>query len=280
MRLHIRHDTCYRYAAPVSYTIQLLRLTPRSSGAQRVLDWTIEGPGRRTRQIDAYGNVVHLQVLAQPHREMRVTVHGTVDVNPLPDGRLHPEEQDGPPREAFLLQTGLTAPDDAVLHLAHGSLPQGLRGIDDALLLAATIRDRVSYLGGATDVTSTAGQALALGSGVCQDHAHLFLSCSRALGVPARYVSGYLHPGDTEHAASHAWVDVWLPGAGWTSLDVTHACFAGWNHCRVAVGRDYESASPVRGVRTGGGEEEMHVSVRVQYGVHDDGLANVGGQQQ
>ena len=104
---------------------------------------------------------------------------------------------------------------------------------------------------------------LALGRGVCQDHAHLFLACARALGRPARYVSGYLHT-EAEHMASHAWTDVWWPGQGWVSIDVTNRQYASERHCRLAVARDYEAASPVRGVRTGGGEESMRVDVLVQ----------------
>jgi transglutaminase-like putative cysteine protease len=112
-------------------------------------------------------------------------------------------------------------------------------------------------------VTSTASQALALGNGVCQDHAHLMLACCRARGVPARYVSGYIDPGDAEHTASHAWVDVWLDN-GWVSVDVTHAAFASGHYCRLAVARDYEAAAPVRGSRVGGKEEKMSVDVSVQ----------------
>ena len=102
-----------------------------------------------------------------------------------------------------------------------------------------------------------------MGHGVCQDHAHLFLACVRGLGVPARYVSGYLYT-TAEHAASHACADVWLSGIGWTSVDITNRQFASDCHCRLAVARDYDSASPVRGVRSGGGEESMEVSVQVQ----------------
>ena len=117
--------------------------------------------------------------------------------------------------------------------------------------LSAAIRDKVHYDIVYTDVDSTAEEAAAAGHGVCQDHAHLFLAAARLSGVPSRYVSGYIMPGDTQHAASHAWVDAWFAETGWVSVDVTHAQFAADWHCRIAVGRDYESAGPVRGVRTG-----------------------------
>ncbi len=124
----------------------------------------------------------------------------------------------------------------------------------------------MSYLTGATAVTTTASSALKLGKGVCQDHAHLFLACCHVQGIPARYVSGYIDPGNSAHAESHAWVDVWVEDAdfqGWTSIDVTHACFQNAQYCRLAIGRDYDSAAPVRGVRRGGGMESMEVHVSV-----------------
>jgi transglutaminase-like putative cysteine protease len=108
---------------------------------------------------------------------------------------------------------------------------------------------------------------------VCQDHAHLFLACCHVHHVPARYVSGYIDAGAAEHAVSHAWVDVWVTENGrseWTSIDVTHTKFPDEGYCRLAVGRDYDSAGPVRGVRRGGGTESLSVAVSVSpYHMHD-----------
>ena len=120
-----------------------------------------------------------------------------------------------------------------------------------------------AYVSHATDIHTPALEALSLRRGVCQDFAHIFLSCSRHLGLAARYVSGYLYT-TAEHAASHAWCDVWLVDLGWVSIDVTNRQFASDCHCRLAVARDYDAASPIRGVRTGGGDETMHVSVQVR----------------
>jgi transglutaminase-like putative cysteine protease len=131
------------------------------------------------------------------------------------------------------------------------------------IALAENIEGKVQFKAGVTAVTSTAAEALKLGNGVCQDHAHLMLACCRSRGVPARYVSGYIDPGDVPHAASHAWVDVWLDDV-WVSVDVTHAAFASGRYCRLAVARDYEAAAPVRGSRVGGKEERMSVDVSVQ----------------
>jgi transglutaminase-like putative cysteine protease len=132
--------------------------------------------------------------------------------------------------------------------------------------LAERIFGAVAYQSGATSVFSTAAEALALGAGVCQDHAHLFLACCHARGVSARYVSGYIDPESSGHAASHAWVDAWAndPGfSGWVSIDVTHARLMTDAYCRLAVGRDYDTAAPVRGIRRGGGDEVMRVDVQI-----------------
>jgi transglutaminase-like putative cysteine protease len=127
----------------------------------------------------------------------------------------------------------------------------------------------VSYQTGATEVSSTAADALLLGNGVCQDHAHLFLACCHTRQLPARYVSGYIDPGDTSHAQTHAWVDVWVEEvdfSGWISIDVTHSRLQDDAYCRLAVGRDYESAAPVRGTRRGGRDETLAVRVNLSAG--------------
>ncbi|AHN73904.1 transglutaminase [Pandoraea pnomenusa] len=259
MRLIIRHETTYRYDTPVRYTIQQLRLTPGASQVQRVLQWRLSAPGKLTPSRDAFGNDMHTLVLHQAHDEIHLLAEGEVDTTPLVDGRLD-EASHAVPVLCFASATPLTGRSDAIDALAGDagvSTPAGL------LALAASICERVDYASGITAVTSTAAQAMALGRGVCQDHAHLMLAVCRARGVPARYVSGYIDPGDVPHAASHAWVDVWVDGVGWVSIDVTHACFASGNYCRLAVGRDYESAAPVRGMRSGGASEALHVSVSV-----------------
>ncbi|CAB3752145.1 transglutaminase family protein [Paraburkholderia solisilvae] len=260
MFLTIRHDTVYRYDATVHYSIQQLRLTPVSGAAQIVRRWLLDAPGKLDATFDAYGNVLHTLVLNQPHDEIRVHVSGEVDTMPLFDGRLN--DAAGPiPLEHYTCATRLTDADPAVCELAHSAPPLDTPAA--LLALAGRIVERVPFQSGVTEVTSTAAQALALGRGVCQDHAHLMLACCRARGVPARYVSGYIEPGEVDDAASHAWVDVWLTGLGWVSVDVTHAAFATDVYCRLAAARDYEAASPVRGRRIGGQGERLDVSVAV-----------------
>lgn len=257
MRLDIRHETSYRYTAPAHYSIQQLRLTPRPEPGQRVLAWRIDAPGKLHRSVDAYGNIVHTLVLTAPHDAIRVVVAGSVEIGAAPAGAgdLSPL--------VFAVPTPLTEAQDAVRDFAGHHLKKTGRA-EDFLALAEGICGAVAYESGATEVTSTAAHALAIGRGVCQDHAHLFIACCRAVGVPARYVSGYVDPGHDEPAASHAWADVWIEGEDWLSLDVTHRVLARERHCRLAIGRDYMSAAPVRGVRTGGGEESLHVKVAVR----------------
>ncbi|OZI20869.1 transglutaminase [Bordetella genomosp. 9] len=262
MRHFIKHVTQYRYTAPVSYSIQTLRLTPRGEDHQRSLRWHIYAPGELAEQVDAYGNTTHTLTLNRQHNEIDLLVTGQVEIDPLTDGLLKSEEN-RLPVDAYRVPTSLTMPDSTIAAFCARVLPNGLREPGDALKLAQAISDHVAYEPGITDVTTAAAQVLALGHGVCQDHAHLFLACARALGVPARYVSGYLYTVN-DHAASHAWADIWLPGGGWCSVDITNRQFASDCHCRLAVARDYDAASPVRGVRHGGGTESMVVNVQVQ----------------
>ena len=264
MKQIITHVTHYRYTAPVNYSIQTLRLTPRDDEHQRVLRWNIEAPGHLDKQVDAYGNITHTLTLNQPHTDIALRVSGQVLVAPLTRGVLGSEDS-RLPVHAYCVPTPLTQADETIQQFARAVLPNGLTTSDDILTLAAAIHERVAYEPGTTDVTTAADQVLALGHGVCQDHAHLFLACVRGLNVPARYVSGYLYT-TAEHAASHAWADVWLSDVGWTSVDITNSQFASECHCRLAVGRDYDSASPVRGVRTRRGAESMEITVQVQAG--------------
>jgi len=260
MRFSIRHETIYHYGTHVQYSIQQIRQTPSNTPSQFVIRWNIDAPNKLALSYDTYGNPLHTLVLTRPHREIVLLVEGEIETVALLDGRLL--EGAGPiPLPHFTCQTRLSTPNAALDALGHECGP--LETPADLIQLASVIGSRVAYRTGITEVTSTAVEALELGHGVCQDHAHLMLACCRARGLPARYVSGYLDAGDVQDVASHAWVDVWLEGSGWVSVDVSHACFASEKYCRVAVGRDYETAAPVRGMRVGGGSEELAVTVAV-----------------
>jgi transglutaminase-like putative cysteine protease len=264
MQLRILHRTAYRYDEPVKYSAQALRLTPRREGQQRVLSWAIHAPGRRIEQVDAHGNVTHLLTLEDPHKEIEIIVSGSVEV--ASEGALMPHEGQLSPL-AYLASTPLTAVDAGIGALSRQYLEGSRHARDRLYALAGGVQERVKYQKGSTSVEDTASAALARGKGVCQDQAHVFISACRAAGIPARYVSGYLYDGGGEDggtAASHAWVDAWLSDAkAWLGIDVTHQEPTGIHHCRLAVGRDYLDAAPVRGVRRGGGHEKMDVDVTV-----------------
>jgi transglutaminase-like putative cysteine protease len=266
MKHLISHRTEYRYSAAFNYAIQLLRLTPRSKSTQQVLDWHIDAPGSLSESVDAFGNKGHTLVITQPHTSLTIHAHGTVEVTALHDGQLGLIEQGNLPVLCYCVATPRTAASEAIMALADCLPKRQLASPADGLTLAERIREAVVYVSGVTDVTATADEALRLQRGVCQDHAHLFLAVARALSVPTRYVSGYLNTGGQfdPNMASHAWVDVWFAELGWVSIDVTNSQFASDGHCRLAIGRDYDSASPVRGVRQGGGNESLNVQVSVQ----------------
>ena len=263
MQLRIHHRTAYRYEEPVKYSAQALRLTPRREGRQRVLNWSIQAPGRRIEQVDAHGNVTHLLTIEDPHKEIEIIVSGSVEV--ATEGELVSHEGPLSPL-AYLATTSLTAADEAITDLSKSLLNGSSPTRERLYALAGGVAERVRYQKGSTSVEETAAAALARGEGVCQDQAHVFISCCRTAGIPARYVSGYLYSGgdDGGTAASHAWVDAWIADSrGWLGIDVTHGEPTGRHHCRLAVGRDYLDAAPVRGVRRGGGHEIMNVDVTV-----------------
>ncbi len=261
MLLSIRHETVYRYSHPVDHSVQIVRLTPRPEPGQRVLRWKLSSPGRQLEQLDAFGNVSHLVTVDDAVTEIHLLAEGRVDTSDA-EGWIAAEEGGLSPL-AFLAETTLTAADERIRELAARWNAASLADPDGLLSLAAAIREAVVWESGVTTVEHDAADALGLGRGVCQDHAHLFASVCRLHRVPVRYVSGYLHTGESS-VASHAWADAWLgEQRGWFSVDVTHGMPAGPRHCRLAVGRDYLDAGPVRGVRRGGGEEAMHVAVHV-----------------
>lgn len=260
MQMHIRHETRYRYDRPVKYSVQSLHLTPRRDLSQRALAWNISAPGRRLEQVDAHGNISHLLTIEEPHREIRIVVSGVVETADT-DAR----QDDGPLSPlAYLAPTTLTAPNDELRAFAHAALDQASDPRIRAERLAEAVVGAIRYKPGTSDVQDSASTAFKAGEGVCQDHAHVYIASARSIGMPARYVSGYLYTGDASDAASHAWVDVWLgPEKGWQSIDVTHSRPAVRTYCRLAVGRDYLDAAPVRGVRHGGGGEKMEANVLV-----------------
>ncbi len=257
MKLSIRHDTTYRYDDEVRASIQYLRLTPQESERQHVLDWQLELPRAVRAQRDPFGNILHVLTLDEPHDSIVIGARGLVEIDEQREA-----EHDSHSPLPFLRFTRLTQADDALREFAARQC-QARRDRHALIELMQALHQHIAYQPGATRVESTAAEAFAGRAGVCQDHTHAFLACARSLGVPSRYVSGYLFSGDSQHLASHAWAEAWIDDA-WYSFDVTNQLARPERHLKLAVGLDYLDACPVRGMRRGGGFEQMHARVKVQ----------------
>ena len=259
MKLNIEHRTRYSYSDPVSYTIQQLRLTPQDGCGQRVRRWEIRVNGHLQRFVDAHGNAAHTLVIDKPHDEIHIIASGEVETG------LDEQSLDNQlPLPVYLRQTPLTEADLALRQFAE-RYAAFLHDASDLWLedMMHAILEKVPYSRGQTSVATPAAEAFAQGGGVCQDHAHIYLACCRHLGIPARYVSGYLFTEDGSLMESHAWADVWRGDQGWHSLDISNGTRTNGVHVRLAVGLDYRDACPVSGMRSGGGLETMGVGVRV-----------------
>ena len=282
MHLHISHETIYGYDSPVARSTQYLRLTPRAARGLRVLHWHLELPAPASVCKDAFGNTMHVLSLDGPRRDIVLRAVGEVDTDDAPPT---PDPEDELPAPLFLRDSPLTRADERRWHFAAGFEAAARVDAHGALLaLMAAIGERMPYVRGYTDAATPAAEAFQTGHGVCQDHAQVFVCCARLLGLPARYVSGYLAT-DFEHVASHAWAEVRLPdaavdpdaatgaapfmGGGWLGYDISNQCLADGRYVKLATGADYLDACPVRGVRTGGGLETMRAEVLVKPGTSD-----------
>ncbi|RWK00606.1 transglutaminase family protein [Mesorhizobium sp.] len=263
MRLKITHRTEYRYDAPVQYLLQRLRLLPVSGPTQTVASWAIKIDGAReeVRFTDHFGNDTRLVSAEGGHHTItveaagEVTTHDTAGVSGPHYGFA--------PLWLFGQQTPLTTAGDGIRDLAR-TAGEGT-DIERLHRLMATIRERVDYKPGTTSVVTAAEEALALKSGVCQDHSHIFAAAARAMGFPARYISGYLMmDASVEQAASHAWAEAHVPGLGWVAFDPANGISPDERYVRVATGRDYRDASPVSGILLGQAEEKLAVTVTVE----------------
>jgi transglutaminase-like putative cysteine protease len=262
MHLVISHETIYRYDAPVARSTQYLRLTPQSGARQRVLHWALALPAPAKESRDAYGNVMHVLTLDRPGSEIHLYARGEVDTVDAPPA---PDPADTLPAPLFLRESPLTRPDTALREFAGSCCHDGATDPMLALqTLMQALGEHMPYTPGFTDAATPAAEAFASRLGVCQDHAQVFVTCARLLGLPARYVSGYL-AADAEHVASHAWAEVRLagPAGGWLGFDVSNQCLADGRYVKLAIGADYLDACPVRGMRLGGGSEVLHTTVQV-----------------
>lgn len=263
MRLKISHTTRYLYDAPVPYALSQVRLRPKAHGHQQVLSWDVAITGGRVenRYEDYHRNGVKLVSTDAGASELLISVTGEVETQDTA-GVLGPHGA-FVPLWLFLRPTPLSKAGKGM-----GDLARSLKGERDTLSqmhgLMGAIADRMAYRTGTTDATTTGEQALAAGQGVCQDMAHVFVGTARALGVPARYVSGYLlmRDRDTQDAA-HAWAEAHIDGLGWIGFDIANRMCPDAGYIRVATGLDYAEAAPVTGMRRGIGAETLQVRLAV-----------------
>jgi transglutaminase-like putative cysteine protease len=266
MRLTISHTTSYSYDSPVTRLAQVIRLCPVSTPAQQVLRWQVRGSdGKPLAAVrDGFGNVCHFHSVNTATRHASITVEGEVETRDT--GGVSAGAHEPLPPVFYLAPTDYTRSDADIAALADAV--RGADQVETLHQLMQMVRDRIDYVVDSTAVTHTASEALAQGSGVCQDHAHVMISAARLLGFPARYVSGYLwSPERSEDVASHAWMEALVGGLGWTGFDAANLQSPTDAYVRLAVGRDYADAAPVRGVRVGGKSETLAVRVQVQSAV-------------
>lgn len=289
MLYDIRQTTTYTYGNPVRAARQVLRMTPVDRGSHQhviahMLD-TTPAPSEMEVARDFFGNSICYVTFDNPHETLEISMRARVEVHcvPLPDPMATPRIEE-------LRAEALASLDLSPASPVHGLFPTRAIPLDPAItewtgenctpgrpVLAATldvmhrIKRDFTYEPGATNVTTLPSEAFTARRGVCQDFAHVMIAGLRGLGIPARYVSGYLRtvppPGQPRLSgadATHAWVEVWCGGhAGWIGLDPTNAIPAGEDHIILAIGRDYADVSPVDGVIIASGEHQLAVGVDV-----------------
>jgi transglutaminase-like putative cysteine protease len=275
-RLRIQHRTGYRYASSVVSSFNEVRMTPLDDDGQVLISHELRVEPRAAVLVytDYWGARVESFDTHEPHDVLEVIATSTVDTaggyfrapGATWDDMASEKVKD---RWCEYLTTSAYV-DDATRDDSRAGLVAELRAQatpGDAIRLCdEMVRGRISYAAGATTVSTTASEAWAAGSGVCQDFAHAMLSLLRSSGVPARYVSGYLHTedeaeGETVRGESHAWVEVW--NGGWEGLDPTNDRTVGAAHVLVARGRDYADVPPLKGIYAGGASQGLGVDVEI-----------------
>jgi len=282
MFFSIRHVTRFRYSATVRESVMELRMQPRSEGPQALRSFQLNTNPRAQlyAYTDHFGNAVYHFNVLRAHEELRIEAQSVIEIShrvPLPDAvdelewerynsyNLTDDHFDllepsrfafgSPALDRFMIEKGLENPQ--------GDPLTALKGLN------RTIHDAFGYEVGITQVHSPINHALEERRGVCQDFAHVMIAIARRWGIPARYVSGYLHHGpqnqDRSQAdATHAWVEVYLPSLGWVGFDPTNDVPAGERHIRAAIGRDYADVPPTRGTFKGIAESELAIAVAVE----------------
>jgi transglutaminase-like putative cysteine protease len=264
VRLAVRHVTSYRFERPVAHGLQRLRLKPKSTHGQVVESWAMDLAGVRFEAgyDDHHQNATTLVSVEPGISEVTVSCSGVV-LTADRAGIVGPHTG-ALPLWVLLRQTELTRPGARMKALA-----ARFAGETDPLGmlhgLAEAVHQDMAFEPGTTDARTAGETALSQGSGVCQDHAHVFIGCARQLAVPARYVSGYLLiEGRIEQAAGHGWAEAHVEGLGWVGFDVANAIGPDARYVRVASGRDYAEAAPITGLSWGAGDSELTVALAVE----------------
>jgi transglutaminase-like putative cysteine protease len=275
-RLRIRHHTGFRYNGDVSASYNEARMLPPSNDGQLVLYSNLEilPISSHHNYVDYWGTRVSAFEVLSSHPELSLTANALVEVRERnhENGTLGFADLKAAASSAVSFieqqrQTTQTDPDEEVAALAAEIAGRHTVACDAAMEITRTIGEQVEYMTGVTQVHSTAKEAWAERRGVCQDIAHIALGALRSVGIPARYVSGYLHPdpnaeiGQTVIGESHAWVE-WFGGV-WRGFDPTNMLDIGDRHVLVGRGRDYNDVPPLRGVYAGSGGSELFVSVEI-----------------
>lgn len=283
----ITHRTTYTYASPVSLSQHLLHLTPRSTPSQVCHHHSLlvePAPTVNSEGLDFFGNPTAYLTLEEPHNRLTILASSQIEVMPVSP----PAARTTTPWETvktvladrsvpqalgahqFVFDSPFTY-SDTVLEFARDSFPAECPILEGAIGLMSRIFREFKYEGGVTDINTPVDKVLRDRRGVCQDFAHLQIAALRSLGLPARYVSGYLrtHPPEGQQRrigadASHAWLAVWVPEFGWVDLDPTNDMIPRDEHISVAWGRDYGDVSPINGMMLGGGEHTIAVAVDVK----------------
>ncbi len=259
LTLSIRHTTHYAFTQPVVHALQRLRLTPKETQGQRIIDWhmTFDNAHAELQYDDQHFNHVTLIGLDPGACEVTVTCEGVVETED--NAGVIGRHSGHLPLWSFLRQTPLTRPGAKLRGLL-----REVQGTADKVpleflhALSDLIRGRITYEAGRTHSGTTAEEAVIHGFGVCQDHAHIFIGAARANGIPARYVSGYLMMDDRiQQEATHAWAEAHVEGLGWVGFDVSNGISPDPRYVRVATGSDYRDAAPVTGISFGGAADEV-----------------------
>jgi transglutaminase-like putative cysteine protease len=272
MLFEIQHRTELTYSQPISESVMEVRLTPRSDGQQTLRHFTIAvGPDAKvSTHVDWQGNSVHQFSIIAFHDRVLILSNATVEtharrveLSALPDPLRSPITNHR--LLDFLGFQGLIQRDPRIDELAERiRLHEQPRAIDAVMRVAEAARDALTYTKGVTSSLTTVSEALDHGAGVCQDFAHIGLALLRLVGVPCRYVSGYLHRADLPEVETHAWCEAFVPSFGWVGFDPTHGELIGEGHVAVAAGRSYADVPPNRGVYRGDGVEKISAIVTIQ----------------